>query len=64
MKYDVDVFAGRFSNQLIIFEGRILTGLSPILHGHIAYEIVIPKITIVNLHDVLNDLRCSSVLNR
>ena len=62
--YDDDVFAGRFRYQLVMFEMRILIILSRILHGHIACEIVIPKITTVKLHDVLNDLGCMTVCTR
>ena len=62
--YDDDILADRFPYQLIMIEMRKLIGLSRILHGDIAYEIVIPKITAVKLHDVLNDLRCSNVLKR
>ena len=61
---DDEVFAGPFRYQLTMFEVQILIGLSRLLHGHSAYEIVIPKITTDNLQDVRNDLRCRTVLKR
>ena len=60
--YDDEVFPVRFRYQLTMFQIRILIGLSRHLHGHIAYEIVLPKITTDNMHDVRNDLRCRIVL--
>ena len=60
--YDDEVFAGRFRYQLAIC--GMWTGLSGLLHGLTAYEIVISKITSVNLRDVLNDVRCRTVLKR
>ena len=61
MMHDDDVFAGRFRFQLTMFEVRILIGLSRLLHAHIAYEIVISKITSGNMHDVGNDIPCRIV---
>ena len=49
--YDDEVVAGRFRYQLTTFEMRILIWLSLLLYGHIAYEIILPEITTVNLHD-------------
>ena len=62
--YDDEIFASQIRNHLTIFEMIILTGLSRLLHGYVAYEIVIPNMTIVNLHDVRNDLRCKTALKR
>ena len=47
-----------------MFEMRVLIGLSRFIHCRIVYEIIIPKITTVNLHDVGNYLRFKTVLNR
>ena len=61
---DDEIFARRFRYQLAMFEMRTAIGLSRFLHGHIEYEIVKPKITTVNFHDVGNYLRCRTVLKR
>ena len=42
--YDDAVLSDRFRNQLTIFGIRVLIGLSPLLHAHIAYEIDTAKI--------------------
>ena len=60
--YDDEDFADRFRFQFTMFEMRILIGLSRLFHDHIVYEIVISKITTVNLHDVGNDLSCRTVV--
>ena len=62
--YVDEVFACRFRYQFTMFETRIFIWLSRLLQGHIAYEVVIPKFTTVNLHDVRNDFRYSTVLKR
>ena len=62
--YDAEVFAGRFRYQMTMFEMLILITLYRLLHGHIAYEIVLQKITTVNSRDVRNDVRCRAVLKR
>ena len=36
--YDYAVFADRFRYQLIMFEIRLLIGLSRLIHAHVAYE--------------------------
>ena len=46
--YDDDFIADRFRYQLTIFEMRILIWLPRLLDDHIAYEIVISKITTVD----------------
>ena len=41
--YDGEIFAGRFRYQLTMFGMRKFIELSRLLHGHIAYEIIIQK---------------------
>ena len=60
--YDDAVFAIRFPYQLTMFGIRILIWISRLLHAHIAYEIVIKKITTGNLLDAENDLSCRTVV--
>ena len=43
--YDDEVFADRFRYQLTMFEFRVLVRLSRLIRAHIAYEIVVAKIT-------------------
>ena len=62
--YDDEVFAARFHYLLTMFAMHITIGLSRLGDGRIAYEIVIPKITTVNLHEVGNYLPCRTVLKR
>ena len=50
--YDDNIFADRFCYQLTMFEMRIMIGLSRLLDDYIVREIVISKITTVNLQDV------------
>ena len=54
--YDDIVFANRFRYQLNMFEVCVLIWLSRLQYTHIAYEIVIQKITTGNWHDPGNDL--------
>ena len=49
--YDDEVVFGRFRYQLTTIETPILIWLSLLLYGHIAYEIILPEITAVNLDD-------------
>ena len=42
--YEDAVFDDRFRCQLVMFRIRLLTGLSGILHAHIAYEIDTAKL--------------------
>ena len=43
--FDDEVYAGRFRYPLALFGLRVLIGLSRLLHGRIANEIAIAKIT-------------------
>ena len=54
--YDDIVFANRFRYQLTMFEVCVLIWLSPLQYTHIAFVIVIQKITTGNWHDAGNDL--------
>ena len=50
--YDDKVFTDRFRYEITMFEVCILIRISWLLHAHVAYEIVLTKITNGNWHDV------------
>ena len=60
--YDDIVFAGRFQYQLTMFDLCVLIRLSRLLDTHIAYDIVIQKITTGNWHDAANYVSCMTVV--
>ena len=61
--YNYGVFTDRFRYQLTMFEVCILIWLSRLDHAHIAYEIVLYKITTGNWHDVGNEFPCRNVVD-
>ena len=56
--YDDAVFADQFRYQLTMFEVCILIGLSRLIDTHVAYELGIKNMTIVNWIDAVHDLSC------